>query len=126
MNIKKTITLSVVSAIILAIIIGVIYNIKYGLSEEEKVQYNIVQKNADDEERDRSKAETAVEEYFNMLAEKQSSITNISWLTYPDVSGNYYYFSCKVEYSDLKREGTLTVKKESDGTFKATGLEFDD
>lgn len=46
---RKTIRISAICAIVLAIIIGTVcavtYNIKYGLSDEEKVQYDIAQSN---------------------------------------------------------------------------------
>jgi hypothetical protein len=87
---------------------------------------SVAQQNANNEKQDRLKAQAAVKDYLNMLAKKQSSITNITWINIPDVSGNYYYFSCTVEYGDLKRKGTVTVQKEGDETFKATGLDFDD
>lgn len=96
-----------------------------GLSNS-KTSEQVAQQTKNDEERDKEKACVAVEIYLNNLVNKQSSITNITWLNVPDVRGNYYYFSCTVEYSDLKRKGTVTVKKNSDGTFKATGLEFND
>lgn len=86
----------------------------------------IAQQNADEEEQNKLKAQAAVKDYLNTLTKKQSSITNITWFTIPDVSGDYYFFSCTVEFGDLKRKGTVTVKKKSDGTFEATGLEFDD
>ena len=96
-----------------------------GLSNS-KTSEQVAQQTKNDEERDMAKACAAVETYLNDLDKKQSSITNITWINIPDVVGNYYYFSCTVEYSDLKRKGTVTVKKNSDGTFKATGLEFND
>ena len=96
-----------------------------GLSNSKSSE-QVAQQTKDDEARDKSKACAAVETYLNDLYKKQSSITNITWINIPEVVGNYYYFSCTVEYSDLKRKGTVTVKKNSDGTFKATGLEFDD
>ncbi len=96
-----------------------------GLSNS-KTSEQVAQQTKNDEERDMAKACAAVKTYLNDLDKKQSSITNITWINIPDVVGNYYYFSCTVEYSDLKRKGTVTVKKNSDGTFKATGLEFDD
>lgn len=86
----------------------------------------VAQKNADDEERDISKAGVAVQDYLDNLLKKQSSITKITWIKVPDIRGNQYFFSCVVEYGDLKRGGTVTVKKNSDGTFKATGLSFND
>ena len=84
------------------------------------------QQNANNEEQDRLKAQATVTDYLNMLEKKQSSITNITWINIPDVSGNYYFFSCTVEFGDLKREGIVTVEKKEDGTFKATGLDFND
>lgn len=96
-----------------------------GLSNNKSSSY-IAEQNARNEEQDSLKAQAAVEDYLNMLVKNQSSITNITWFTIPKVSGSYYYFSCTVEYADLKREGTVTVRKESDGTFKVTGLDFDD
>lgn len=86
----------------------------------------VAQQRANDEEQNKSKAQAAVRDYLDIVLQKQSSITNITWITIPNVSGDYYYFSCTVEYGDLKRKGTITVKKKSDGTFAATGLEFDD
>lgn len=96
-----------------------------GLSNNESSR-SVAQQNANKEEQDRLKAQAAVEDYLNMLANNQSSITNITWINIPNVSGSYYFFSCTVEYVDLKREGTVTVKKESDGTFKVIGLDFND
>lgn len=96
-----------------------------GLSNSKSSE-QIAQQTKNDEERDKSKACAAVETYLNDLYKKQSAIKNITWINIPDVSGNYYYFSCTIEYSDLKRKGTVTVKKNSDGTFKVTVLELDD
>ncbi len=96
-----------------------------GLSNNKSSSY-IAEQNARNEEQDSLKAQAAVEDYLNMLVKNQSSITNITWVAIPKVNGSYYYFSCTVEYADLKREGTVTVRKESDGTFKVTGLDFDD
>ena len=96
-----------------------------GLSNNKSSSY-IAEQNARNEEQDNLKAQAAVEDYLKMLLDKQSSITHITWSKIPKVSGSYYYFSCTVEYADLKREGTVTVRKESDGTFKVTGLELDD
>lgn len=96
-----------------------------GLSNN-KSSGSVAQQNANNEEQDRSKAQAAVKDYLNMLINNQRTITNISWFNIPEVSGSYYFFSCTVEYGDLKREGTVTVKKESDGTFTVTGLDFDD
>lgn len=87
---------------------------------------SVAQQNENNEEQDKLKAQAAVEDYLNMVVNKQSSITNITWINIPDISDNYYFFRCTVEYGDLKREGTVTVRKESDGTFNATGLDFDD
>lgn len=86
----------------------------------------VAQQNANYEERDKLEAQLAVRDYLDTVIEKQSSITNITWINIPKVSGNYYFFSCIVEYGELEREGTVTVRKTSDGTFEVTGLEFDD
>ena len=94
--------------------------------ENSESSEQVAQQIKEDEEKDKSQASAAVETYLNNLYRKQSSIRNISWINIPDISGNYYYFSCTVEYTGLKREGIVTVKKNSDGTFKATGLEFND
>ncbi len=80
----------------------------------------------DDEEIDKLKARDAVEAYLDILREKQSSIKKVTWVKVPEVSGDNYYFSCTVEYSGFVRKGTITVEKDSYGTFKATGLDFDD
>lgn len=88
---------------------------------------SVVEQNKNNEEQDKLKAQAAVENYINDVLAKQSSITNITWITIPDIStdGEYYFFSCTVNYGDLEREGTITVEK-NDGILKATGLEFKD
>lgn len=84
-------------------------------------------KQADDDKGiDNIKARKAVEAYLDILREKQSSIKKVIWAKVPEVSGDNYYFSCTVEYSGFVRKGTITVKKDSNGTFKATGLHYDD
>ena len=60
------------------------------------------------------------------MYKKQSMITNITWINIPEIIGDIYYYSCTVEYSDLKRKGTITVIKNVDGTFESIGLEFND
>lgn len=87
---------------------------------------SIAQQNADYEECDKERAQATVETYLDTVVKKQSSITNITWIDIPDITGDYYYFSCTVEFGDLKRKGTITVRKNSDGTFEVTGLDFDD
>ena len=87
---------------------------------------SVAQQNANNEEQNKSKAQAAAKNYLELVANKYSSITNITWINIPHVSGDYYYFSCTIEYGDLKRKGTVTVQKNSDGTFEVTGLEFDD
>ena len=87
---------------------------------------SVAQQNAINQEQDESNAQEAARDYLNLLLKKQSSITDIKWYKIPDVSGDYYFFSCIIEYGDLNRTGTVTVKKKSDGTFEATGLELDD
>lgn len=85
------------------------------------------EKQADDDKGiDNLKARKAVEAYLDILREKQSSIKKVIWAKVPEVSGDNYYFSCTVEYSGLVRKGTITVKKDSNGTFKAIGLHYDD
>ena len=86
---------------------------------------SMANKAAADEERDCEKAKSECKRYLQVVIDKQKGITNIEWITYPKVSENNYYFSCTVEEGGLKRKGTVTVVKLSDGSFEATGLEFD-
>lgn len=87
---------------------------------------SVADKAKNDEANNVRKAQNECGSYVNLVLDKQSSIDNITWFRTPRVSGDYYYFSCKVEENNATQEATITVKKQSDGTFKAQGLEFDD
>ncbi len=77
------------------------------------------------EENDIDNAKKECERYLTELTSKQEHIVLIDYSEYPEVDGEYYYFSCTVKGSGLKRTGTVTVVKQSDGSFKAQGLMFD-
>lgn len=78
-----------------------------------------------DEENDKNKAKQECERYLTALANKQKSITAANYMQYPKIEGNYYYFSCTITDGGVERRGTVTVVKQSDGTFKADGLVYD-
>ena len=78
-----------------------------------------------DEENNQKKAQNECESYVNLLLKKQKSINKITWTKTPTVSGSYYYFSCTVIGDGYTRQGTITVRKQSDGSFAAQGLEYD-
>lgn len=76
---------------------------------------------------DTDKAKKCAEEYIQKTVDKKNGCSEISWIKIPSISGSKYEFSCTCTLSDgSKRNGTLTVKKQSDGSFKAEGLMFDD
>lgn len=95
-------------------------------ADSSRSSEKIAQRNQKNEDINLSKACAAVETYLTEVRKKQSSITNITWIDIPEVIGEYYYFSCTVEEAGLTRNGTITVEKGINGTFKATGLVFDE
>ncbi len=95
-------------------------------ADNSRSSEQIAQRNQNNEDISLSKACAAVETYLTEVRKKQPSITNITWIDIPDVIGDYYYFYCTVEEAGLTRDGTITVEKGSNGTFKATGIRFEE
>ncbi|MGI6070535.1 MAG: MORN repeat-containing protein, partial [Blautia sp.] len=87
---------------------------------------SVANKAAADEEMDREKATAECDRYLQMVEDKSEVITNIQWIRDPKVDEDFYYFSCTVNYGNLEKNGTVTVLKQSDGSFEALGLNYYD
>ena len=75
---------------------------------------------------DLKSARRAADRYISTLQQKHRR--SISYILTFDIScsGDYYFIDCEVFYSNASpRKGEITVRKNYDGTFEATGLELE-
>lgn len=87
---------------------------------------NQVKEEQQKKEENISKAKSEVNNLVNKILSKSPNINKINWNKNPTINGNYYYFSCDVEFDNyIKREGTIIVKEEF-GVFKADRLQLKD
>lgn len=69
-------------------------------------------------------AKEEADRYRDMLLEKQPSILSFTYTGNDTAEDNVFTFECQLEYENGTSTGTITVYKNSDGTFSAQGLEF--
>lgn len=74
---------------------------------------------------DLAKAKKVADEYCQLLLTKHDNIININYLGHVSTTNNEFKFSYKVTFNtDLVREGVVTIVKDNNGKFRATGLMF--
>lgn len=87
---------------------------------------SVANQRVNDEKRDKKKASACAKQYANAVVNKDNGCSKIEWYDIPSVSGSYYSYSCTVTMSDNStRKGTITVKKDTDGSFSAVGLDLE-
>ena len=69
-------------------------------------------------------AKEEADRYRDMLLEKQPSILSFTYTGNDTAEDNVFTFECQLEYESGTSTGTITVYKNSDGTFSVQGLEF--
>lgn len=94
--------------------------------ENSESSEEVANKRASDEANDRRKASACAQQYAQTVANKQNGCKQVEWIDIPDISGSYYSYSCTLTMSDgSTRKGTITVEKNSDGSFSAVGMDLD-
>ncbi len=87
---------------------------------------SVANKKASDDARDKQKASACVRDYVNTVVKKQNGCEKAEWIDIPEIDGSFYSYSCTLTMTDgSTRKGTITVYKDSDGTFTAEGIDLD-